>query len=489
MSVLATRLGVTLSTVSGLVERLVEAGCVARHDDPVDRRQVVVTLTPEGDALIERFRDLNRSQMRSLLVLLSDDDLGAVERAVIALTRVAAVAREPARRTPYLLHRQPDHRSSRHVRKGILVSRITEFAVRRRSVTLLLAVAVFISGVYAWGSLQQELLPDIEFPIITVIAPYPGTGAADVTEQVTKPIERAISRVQRLTNLQSTSANSISLVVAQFSYGTDVRETRAAIEQNLATVGLPQGVTPQVSALNINQQPVIIASISGTGDAGLDEAARLARTDIVPALQGIDGVGAVDVTGGLEQRLMIISTRPSRRERGVGPAINGVLAANNLTLPAGRSARTGRTSRCPLRTSSRRSTDRRPGRRGADAEPAHPGRPGQPESARARRRPPARCRPRRPRSRSVSSGPSSGRRRHHRLCPDRWPAGCDCHGLQDVRGEHRHGGRRGPGRTDRGPGTQPRHPHPDGLGPVRLHQGVAATASSARAVSARCSRS
>ena len=61
MSVLATRLGVTLSTVSGLVERLVEAGCVVRHDDPVDRRQVVVTLTPEGDALIERFRDLNRT--------------------------------------------------------------------------------------------------------------------------------------------------------------------------------------------------------------------------------------------------------------------------------------------------------------------------------------------------------------------------------------------------------------------------------------------
>ncbi|HSS36876.1 MAG TPA: efflux RND transporter permease subunit, partial [Patescibacteria group bacterium] len=222
------------------------------------------------------------------------------------------------------------------------MSRITEFAVRRRSVTLLLAVAVFISGVYAWGSLQQELLPDIEFPIITVIAPYPGSGAADVTEQVTKPIERAISRVQRLTNLQSTSANSISLVVAQFSYGTDVKETRAAIEQNLATVGLPQGVSPQVNALNINQQPVIIASISGTGDAGLDEAARLARTDIVPALQGLDGVGAVDVTGGLEQRLMITLDPAKLAASGVSvQQINGVLAANNLTLPAGQIGQDG----------------------------------------------------------------------------------------------------------------------------------------------------
>ncbi len=216
------------------------------------------------------------------------------------------------------------------------MSRITEFAVSRRSVTLLLAAAVFISGAYAWGNLQQELLPDIEFPIITVITPYAGAGAGDVTDQVSKPIERAISSVPRLVNLQSTSGNSISLVVAQFSFGTDVKETRAAIEQNLGVVGLPQGVTPQVNALNINQTPVIIASISGTGQTGLEDAARIARTDIVPALQGLDGVGAVDVTGGLEQRVMVTLDPTKLATAGVSvQQVNGVLAANNLTLPAG----------------------------------------------------------------------------------------------------------------------------------------------------------
>ena len=74
------------------------------------------------------------------------------------------------------------------------MSRLSEFAVAKRSVTLLLAGALFIAGIFAWGSLKQELLPDIEFPVITVIAPLPGTGAADVAEQVTKPIERADQR-------------------------------------------------------------------------------------------------------------------------------------------------------------------------------------------------------------------------------------------------------------------------------------------------------
>ena len=371
------------------------------------------------------------------------------------------------------------------------MSRITQFAVRRRSVTLLLAVAVFISGVYAWGSLQQELLPDIEFPIITVIAPYPGSGAADVTEQVTKPIERAISGVQRLTNLQSTSANSISLVVAQFSYGTDVKETRAAIEQNLATVGLPQGVSPQVNALNINQQPVIIASISGTGDAGLDEAARLARTDIVPALQGLDGVGAVDVTGGLEQRLHHHPRPGQARQRSESRSSRstGVLAANNLTLPAGQLGQDG--TNLPVSTTNQFDVDRadrRPGRRRPDAEPARPGASPTPGASPA---PAASALPvapdadhdRRARHRRA------GRRRHDRLCPDRWPARRDAHRLKTSGREHRQVADAVQAELDGGPGPQPRHPDPHGRAICPASSRSHATASSARAAWARCSRS
>ena len=108
------------------------------------------------------------------------------------------------------------------------MSRLSRLAVSKRSVTLLLAAALFIAGVSAWGSLKQELLPDIEFPFITVVATYPGAGSSDVAEQVTKPIENAISGVPRLDNLQSTSSNSIALVVAQFTYGTNVKEATAA---------------------------------------------------------------------------------------------------------------------------------------------------------------------------------------------------------------------------------------------------------------------
>ena len=216
------------------------------------------------------------------------------------------------------------------------MSRLTELSVAKRSVTLLLAFGLFFAGVSAWGSLKQELLPDIDFPVITVIAPYPGVGAADVAEQVTKPIERSVASMPGLKSLSSSSANSIAIVVAQFAFGTNVKETRATIEQGLPAAGLPAGVSPQVSALNINAAPVIIASVAGTSQDGLDAAAQVARSQVVPALQGLDGVATVDLTGGLETRVLVTldPARLAASRVSVGQ-VTGVLAANNLTVPSG----------------------------------------------------------------------------------------------------------------------------------------------------------
>ena len=92
MSELAVRLGVSISTTSGLVDRLVDHGLLARHDDPADRRQVVVTITPTGGADLERFRELNAAQMRRLLACLGDSELDVVERATALLAAAAGEA-------------------------------------------------------------------------------------------------------------------------------------------------------------------------------------------------------------------------------------------------------------------------------------------------------------------------------------------------------------------------------------------------------------
>jgi DNA-binding MarR family transcriptional regulator len=92
MSELAARLGITSSTATGAVDRLVELGLIERHEDPADRRQVVVSATPTAAATLEHFRELNSRRMREILGRLDPDELATVERAMQVLD--AAVAAE-----------------------------------------------------------------------------------------------------------------------------------------------------------------------------------------------------------------------------------------------------------------------------------------------------------------------------------------------------------------------------------------------------------
>ncbi len=222
------------------------------------------------------------------------------------------------------------------------MSHLSELALSRRSVTLLLTVALFIAGVAAWGSLKQELLPDASFPIVTVVAPFPGAGASDVTELVTKPIERAVTGVPNLDQLQSTSANSFAFVIAQFEYGADLDESVAAIEENLRSANLPDSVEPSVSSFNFNAAPVVIAAVSATGDGDLETATEIARDEIIPELLSLPGVAAADLAGGLEDELLITLDPDALAAAGISSQqVVGVLQANNLTIPSGEIADDG----------------------------------------------------------------------------------------------------------------------------------------------------
>lgn len=103
MSELVARLGVTLPTVSGVVDRLVDRGLIVRRADPSDRRRVFVGITPAGAELLDRFRDLNARQVGALLAVLDDADLDQVRGFLAVLDRGIsrlAPADSPVSRVP-----------------------------------------------------------------------------------------------------------------------------------------------------------------------------------------------------------------------------------------------------------------------------------------------------------------------------------------------------------------------------------------------------
>jgi hydrophobic/amphiphilic exporter-1 (mainly G- bacteria), HAE1 family len=221
------------------------------------------------------------------------------------------------------------------------VIRLTQLAVSKRSVTVLITLALLLGGIMSWSMLKQELLPDIQFPFAVVITPLPGASAQDVSTQVTEPIERSIGSVPRLKTVDSSSVNSLSIVVASFSYGTNIKDTIATVDANVKALGLSS--TSTIQSFDINAFPAVILAIRATGSTTADDLNTLAQSSIVPSLQSLDGVSKVDLTGATQYRLVVSLDPAKLAANPVLPGnqpmsiaqIEGILAANNLVLPAG----------------------------------------------------------------------------------------------------------------------------------------------------------
>ena len=213
---------------------------------------------------------------------------------------------------------------------------LTKLATAKRSVTLLVALAVFGGGIASWGNLKQELLPNIDFPIVTIIAPYPGAGTADVAEQVAAPIEAAVAGVSGVESLRSVSTTGLGFVSAQFAYGSDVKEILRQVESGIAAANLPAGVAPVVRNYNINSAAVVIATISPKGDTTLAQLAALAEEELLPDLRAVSGVSSADLAGGVERQAYIQLDPALLAANGVSMAqVQQIIQANNLTFPAG----------------------------------------------------------------------------------------------------------------------------------------------------------
>jgi DNA-binding MarR family transcriptional regulator len=89
MSQLAPQLGISLSSLSSLVDRLVEADLARRRDDPTDRRNVLVSLTAQGVALLDTFQELGVEHLRALLDQLTDREIESVNHAIDVLVAAA----------------------------------------------------------------------------------------------------------------------------------------------------------------------------------------------------------------------------------------------------------------------------------------------------------------------------------------------------------------------------------------------------------------
>ncbi|MEV5817916.1 efflux RND transporter permease subunit [Micromonospora haikouensis] len=180
----------------------------------------------------------------------------------------------------------------------LFLSRVS--LANRRLVALLTALLVAL-GIYTIPSLKQQLLPDLSFPAVTVVAAYPGAPPEVVEEQVTGPIEKAVEGIDGVESTTSTSQQGSVQVMISFSFDSDIDQAATDVEQAVSKISstLPAGVDPQVLTGSTADLPTMVLAATSDGDqhalaAALDE-------KVVPALRAVDGVNDVAISGVRDQ--------------------------------------------------------------------------------------------------------------------------------------------------------------------------------------------
>ena len=223
------------------------------------------------------------------------------------------------------------------------MSFLTGLALRRPSVTMLIIVLVLVAGVFTYKSLQRELFPEIEFPNMTVITFYPNANPEAVARDVTEPIEEAIDGMDGLNEIQSVSSENLSLVIATFEFGEDMKEAERTMEANINGIRFPAEVeTPTVSRINNNTFPVLQLSVSGNRD--IPSLQRLVDDVILPRIERVNGVFRVDVLGKVDEQVTVTVDSDKLDDLGLTMfQVSNAIVSNNLSFPGGDIDRSGAT--------------------------------------------------------------------------------------------------------------------------------------------------
>jgi multidrug efflux pump subunit AcrB len=173
--------------------------------------------------------------------------------------------------------------------------------ILRPVATSLLMAAILLVGIVAFTQLPVSALPEVDYPTIQVLTFYPGASPDVMATTVTAPLERQFGEMQGLSQMTSTSAGGVSVIVLQFnlSLGLDVAEEEVQSAINAGQSYLPSDlpVPPVYNKTNPADAPVLTLAIT-SDSIPLSTVEDDVDTRLAPRLSQLAGVGLVSISGG-----------------------------------------------------------------------------------------------------------------------------------------------------------------------------------------------
>jgi len=216
---------------------------------------------------------------------------------------------------------------------------ISAWSIRRPMPACVTFIVLVILGIFSFRALPITKFPNIDIPIVQITVTQSGAAPAELEAQVTKKVEDAVASVNGLWHIISTVTDGSSITTIQFYVGTNVDRALNDVKDQIAKIrtDLPRTIDePIVSRLDIEGLPIVTYAASAPS-MSVEDLSWFVDDTVARTLQGIDGVGSVTRSGGVDREIRV-SLDPKRLlALGVTAAnVNAQLRATNVDLAGGR---------------------------------------------------------------------------------------------------------------------------------------------------------
>ncbi|MCX7748339.1 MAG: efflux RND transporter permease subunit [Clostridia bacterium] len=212
----------------------------------------------------------------------------------------------------------------------------TRFSLKNALVIFLLVVMIIGGGLYSTTEIKTELMPNISFGIVTVATVYPGASPDDVAEGISRPIQKALSGIQGLKDINATSNENVSLLIAQFDFSKDIEKAENEVKDAVNKLKLPdKAQKPIISRIGYNSFPVLTYSVSFEGKDEV-ELTKFINEKVKSSITAIKGVSNVGINGVAEKSVYIKIDENKMKEKGIKlQDVQQALTANDIAFPGG----------------------------------------------------------------------------------------------------------------------------------------------------------
>ena len=212
-------------------------------------------------------------------------------------------------------------------------------AIRRPVFTWMMMIGLVVLGIFGFRQLAIDDMPEVDIPIVVVQTVYPGASPEVIEREVTRRMEEQFNPVEGVDRITSNSLEGVSLIIIEFDLDRNGDLAAQDIRSRLDLVRreLPADIEePIVLKFDPNMQPIISLALS-SDVLSAAELTSLADETVRRRLETVNGVGEVEVAGGLEREIRVFLDPGKMQALGISVTdITGALQRQNMEVPAGR---------------------------------------------------------------------------------------------------------------------------------------------------------